>query len=110
MSKVSTNAGKHPYLRPENASLFDNLFPEKEGLPFTKDMKVKFMIQVETEYKDKKKTMLSYRDIVTYQKEDYEIDYDSREYRWIMKNLADPKKVEILREKAHLAVLKKKYN
>jgi hypothetical protein len=108
MSKVSSNAGKHPYLRPENASLFDNLFPEKEGLPFAKG--VKFIVNVQTEYVDKKKNVLSYLDIVTYQKGDYEIGYDCKEFRWIMKNLTSPKRVEILKEKAHLTVLKKKHN
>lgn len=110
MPKVSSNAGKHPYLRPENASFFVSNNIEKKGLPFKENLIVKFKVNIETDYCDKKKNVLSYLDIVTFKNEDYKITYDSKEYRWIMENLNDSKKVEILQEKAHLAILKKKYN
>jgi hypothetical protein len=110
MSKVSSNAGKHPYLRPENASLFDDLISEKEGLPFLPDDKVKFVHQVETEFVDKKKKTLFFRDVVTYNQEEYEVNYDSKNFCWIIRSLNDPKKVEKLREKADLTIFKKRHN
>lgn len=109
MTKVSSNAGKHPYLRPENSHLFVHI-EKSNGKKLLPQEQVKFNnISAETEFVDKKKKRLSYRDIVTLDKEDYEIGYNSREFYWNMVNLKDPKKTLRLSENAHLVVLKTKY-
>lgn len=108
MTKVSTNAGKHPYLRVENGHLFANI-GSADGKPLAVQKKVKFNVVCDTNLTDKNKKKLFYRDIVIFDKEEYEIGYDSREFQWNMVNINDSKKVLNLAKNANLITLKKKY-
>jgi len=109
MTKVSSNAGKHPYLRPENDHLFDHLRIEKEGISLSK-VKPVFVDSVQTDYSDQKKRKLFYQDVVIFKGEEYRIDYDTREYCWIMEKLDDPKKRLNLKKTASSVVFKRKNN
>lgn len=114
MTKVSSNAGKHSYLRPENSSFFDNLITkkhrQKRGLPLLPYNDVKFVIMIKTDYVDKNNRELYYNDVVSFNHEDYVVDYDSRNYCWIIRSENNSKKIEILSKIASLTILKTKYN
>lgn len=110
MTKVSSNAGKHPYLRPDHEFLFDHLKNEKKGIKFDVNNQHKFVNVISTEYFDKNNIELFGGDTVTYKNVDHVITYDSREFCWIIENVNEPQKREILKKTAHLSVLKKKHN
>jgi hypothetical protein len=82
MGKTSTNAGIHPYLKPDFISPLK--FPEKKGKPFAKT--VKFMdVLISTEYKDSKNHELYFKDEVEFEGKQYEITYDAQNFCWILK-------------------------
>lgn len=82
MGKTSSNAGIHPYLKPDFISPLK--LPKKEGILFSSN--IKFMdIAVNTEYKDSKNRELYFKDEVEFEGNKYEITYDSRNFCWILK-------------------------
>lgn len=110
MTKVSSNAGKHPYLRSDNVSLFHDIKQQKKGLRFDPDNQPKARSRVSTEYFDQNNLEIFGGDTVIYKNEEYRIDYSSREFSWIMEKVNDPKRYEILRKTAHLTILKQNSN
>jgi hypothetical protein len=111
MSKVSSNAGKHPYLRTdeeEYRNLFSHLKFDYGGVHISKIKKPFFNVTAETEYIDKDGQQISFKDILKFRKREYVVDF--RDQKWIMIDIKDPKKVEILKEKALQTVLIKKHN
>lgn len=111
MSKVSSNAGKHPYLRTdeeEYKNLFSHLKFDHGGIPISEIKKPFFKIEVDTEYVDQENQIIRFGDTLKFQKREYIVDFTDQ--KWIMIDIKDFKKVEILREKAHLTVLSKRYN
>jgi len=110
MNKVSSNAGKHPYLRPENDHLFDHIRIKEGGIPMNSTVKPVFVNAVQTEYTDKNGKKLFYRDVVMYKGEEYRIDYDSKEFCWVLENLSDPKNRLKLMIIADFVEVKKKSN
>lgn len=108
MSKVSSNAGKHPYLRTdeeEYRNLFSHLKFDHGGIPISGIKEPIFKVEAETEYVDKNGQPICFRNILGFQKREYIVDF--RDQKWIMIDINDPKKVEILKEKAHLSVFLK---
>lgn len=108
MSKVSTNAGKHPYLRTdeeEYRNLFSHLKTESGGIPILKIKTPLFKVEAETEFFDKNNQSIWFGDSLKFQNDEYVVKFQNR--KWIMVNIKDSKKVEILKEKAHLTVLLK---
>jgi hypothetical protein len=87
MGKVSTNAGKHPYLRPDfhDALFGKNKTDEKSGTALSQIIMGKFKNIVETGYVDANGEMLFFGDEVTLDGETYTMDYDSRFHAWIAK-------------------------
>lgn len=108
MSKASSNAGKHNYLRSDREDLFKHIKFTEGGIslkgfnPIYKEQKIA------TEYVDKFGKKLHYRDVISYKDEDYRIDYNSKEFYWILVNLTDPKNTQILKKTAHLTVFRRK--
>lgn len=107
MSKVSSNAGKHPYLRSDCENLFNHLIIEKKGKLISSNLNPFFNVEIKTEFYDNKMQIISYRDIIQYKKEKYQINYDSQNFSWIAINV-DSNKIEKLNEIAQLSVLQKK--
>lgn len=104
MGKASTNAGIHPYLKPDFISPIINT--EKRGKPFnTKSANV--MNIVNTEYKDSNKKDLYFKDEVEFDGIKYIVDYDSRNFKWI---LVHDNKSLMLKEVHKKTVLVKKYS
>lgn len=111
MPKVSSNAGKHPYLRTnerEYENLFSHLKTESGGIPISEISNPSFKVDVETEYVDKNNQSIRFRDTLIFQKREYVVDF--RDEKWVMIDASNPKKMEILGKKAHLTVLSKRYN
>ena len=111
MSKVSSNAGKHPYLRTdedEYKNLFSHLKFDHGGVLISVIKKPFFKIEVDTEYFDRDGEIIRYGDTLKFQKEEYIVDF--REEWWVLVNIKDSKNVEILGEKANQSVLTKRYN
>jgi hypothetical protein len=92
MTKVSTNAGKHPYLRNDGdfAHLFDHIHLKKEGIKFDFKIKPKFN-PVDTDLKDKNGVNLFHMDIVQYKREEYLVGYDTRNFNWKITKISDNK-------------------
>jgi hypothetical protein len=110
MTKVSSNAGKHPYLRPDHGFLFDHLKIDKNGRKFDTNVEVRIKQRISTDYFDSNKVEIFYGDTVTYREVEYLVTYDTREYCWTMENILQPEKRKKLKETAHLTVLGKKRN
>jgi len=110
MTRVSSNAGKHPYLRTDLGDLFEHIRNKEKGTRIDFNIQPQFKNIVATEYKDKRGKGIDYKDIVTHKNEDYLVTYNSKEFYWIIENLHDNKKVLKLREIADSVVIKKKYN
>jgi len=111
MSKVSSNAGKHPYLRTdeeEYRNLFSHLKFDHGGIPISEIKKPFFNVTAETEYLDKNGQQICFRDTIEFKKREYVVYF--RDLKWIMIDTKDSKKVEILSEIANQTVLIKKYN
>lgn len=108
MTRVSTNAGKHPYLRSDLGDLFEHIRNYEKGIPIDFTVVPKFNVVAETEYYDKKNIKIFYNDVVTYKMEKYKITYDSREHFWIMENIVDSGKRLKLRDFADSVLLIKK--
>jgi len=110
MTRVSSNAGKHPYLRTDLGDLFEHIRKKEKGIKIDFNIQPLFKNAVDTEYKDKNKKVIGYKDVVSYKNEEYLVTYNSKEFYWIIENLHDQKKVLKLREIADSVVIKKKYN
>ena len=106
MTRVSSNAGKHSYLRPENDYLFNEIRDKEKGIPIDFSIKPKFNIKIDTEYKDKKKRKIFFKDIVVFKDEEYSIIYNPKEFYWIMEKCSDPQKQLKLKEYAKLVIIK----
>lgn len=105
MAKASTNAGLHPYLRSDTQHLFDHI-PKASGGIRLKSTPIKAMdTVVKTEYKDKNGKDLYFKDEVQVEDEKFEIDYDSKQFRWVLKN---EKKVIMLKKVCKKTVLVRK--
>jgi hypothetical protein len=102
MGKASTNAGRDPYLRPDFQ--FDIKVSDKPGIPFT-TKPAPMQSAVKTEYKDKNSKDLYFKDEVEVDNEKFEIDYDSKTFKWIVKN---EKKTVALKEVYKRTVLVRK--
>lgn len=107
MTKVSTNAGKHPYRR---SDYVPPVVIEKKmnGIPFSSI--VKFKAIVPTDYKDKKGKMLFFKDVIKYEKEEYEIGYNGKEFYWEITGINNPKNTYRLSDVNKSVFLVKKYN
>jgi|SRR5579859_3772517 len=104
-AKVSSNAGLHPYLRSDLPNLFSHI-KQPSGRPKLSEIKVKPMENaVNTEYKDAKGKSIYYKDEVKYNEEVYSVDYDSKKFRWIIRN---DNKIFALREVTKKVSLVKK--
>lgn len=103
MGKASTNAGKDPYLRPDFQS--DLKQHDKPGIPFSTKAIQFVETLVKTEYKDKNQKDLYFKDVVKIDEVTYVIDYDPRNFRWILFN---EKRTISLREAHKRTVLVKK--
>lgn len=109
MTKVSTNAGKNPYSRTDFISPVV-IQKGNTGIRIDPTVIPKFKVEVDTEFKDKKGKIISFKDLVTYEKEQYEVGYDGKEFRWIITHLNNPKKAFILSKVHKSLILFKKYN
>jgi hypothetical protein len=110
MTKVSSNAGKHPYLRTDLGDLFKHIRNKDKGIKIDFNVLPVFKNIVDTEYKDKNRKRINYKDVVNYKNEEYLVTYNSKEFYWIIENLHDKEKVVKLSEIAGSVVIKKKYN
>lgn len=108
MSKASSNAGKHNYLRSDREDLFSHIKFSEGGIPLNSFKPIYKLQKINSEYVDKFGKQLFYRDIVSYKDEDYRIDYNSKEFYWILVNLNDSKKAQILKKTAHLSIFRRK--
>lgn len=80
MGKTSSNAGIHPYLKPDFK--FTNIVETGSGLPLSTQT-LKFVDSpINTEYKDKNKKDLYFKDEVQYENSNYQINYDSKNFKW----------------------------
>lgn len=103
MGKTSTNAGIHPYLKPDFVSPVK--ISESQGIPLPKETP-KFMDAViNTEYKDSQKKDLYFKDEVEYEGQPFEIGYDPRNFRWVIKS---EKRTYALKEVSKKVILTKK--
>ena len=84
MGKASSNAGQHPYWKDDFISPIKK--HEHEGLPLSPKPIIFMDSFVKTEYKDSNKKDLYHRDEVKYENEKYRIEYDSKDFRWILSN------------------------
>lgn len=96
MARISTNAGKHPYMRSDSGHLFGNLEPEKAGIPFNADIKIRFVNVVDTEYRDERDKIIYFKNIVKYNGETYQVDYDGQNFWWIIRSEENPTKTHKL--------------
>jgi hypothetical protein len=112
MTKVSSNAGKHPYQRTDGdyAHQFDHIRNHERGIEFNHTIKPKFNSKVETEFKDKEGKRILFKDLLIFKKEEYVVGYNSKEFFWNIENTTDPKKMHKLSEIAHLTILQKRGN
>lgn len=111
MTKVSSNAGKHPYLRTdeeEYRNLFSHLKFGHGGVPISEIKNPFFKVKIETEYVDKNNEIIHFKDTVKFQNREYRIDYWNQ--KWVMVNTEDIEDIDFLAETAHLTVLSKRYN
>lgn len=111
MGKASTNAGKDYYLRPDYQYLFDNINPEKNGIPLSTKNPIFMETIVKTEYKDKKGKDLYFKDEVELEENGtnsgkFIVDYDGKQFKWVIKN---DKKTIILKDVTKMLILSKKY-
>lgn len=105
MPKASSNAGVHPYLRSDQPNLFDHV-PKPSGGIRLSTITIKPMESVvKTEYKDKNGKDLYFKDEVEVEDKRYVIDYDFKQFKWVLKN---EKKVIILKEVHKKTLLVKK--
>jgi hypothetical protein len=81
MTRVSTNAGKHSYLRSDKRDIFKRKKAENY-IPIDFSIKPSFDCKFETDYSDKNGKTIFYKDVVTYKNEEYEVSYDSRNFHW----------------------------
>jgi hypothetical protein len=109
MTKVSTNAGKHPYLRTDLGDLFEHMHKNNNTISL-KNINPKFHVEIDTEYSDKNKKQLFYGDIVVLENNRYKVDYDTRELSWVFVNQKNPKLLKKLNKFSKLAELKVMYN
>jgi hypothetical protein len=112
MSKVSSNAGKHPYLRTDEDE-YRNLFNDPKfecsgGKRISEIKEPFFKVEIDTEYVDKNKKNIHFNDTVKFQNREYRIDYWNE--KWVMVNMEDHEDIDFLSETAHLTVLSKLYN
>lgn len=98
MTKVSTNAGKHPYLRTgdEYDHLFDHLWIKTGGIKMNHAIQPKFKTVIDTGKKDKRGKKLFFKDVVLYEKKEYQIDYNAKDFYWILRLNSDPTKTHPL--------------
>ncbi len=105
MGKASTNAGIHPYLKPDFKSSIPTEI-ENKGKPLSiKSQKI--LTIVNTEYKDCKKKDLYFKDEVELDGLKYIIDYDSKNFKWI---LIHDRKIIVLKDVNKRVLLTKKYS
>lgn len=109
MTRVSSNAGKHPYLRPDFVPPVEINY-EKTGIKFDPNIIPKFHIEIDSEYKDKKGKKLYFKDIVTFEKEQYTVGYDGQVFCWIISTVKNPKKTLKLKDYHKSVILFEKYN
>lgn len=83
MGKTSSNAGIHHYLKTDFQS--DIKISEKKGIPLSTNIKPVETL-VKTEYKDKNKKDLYFRDKVEFNGSTYEVDYDPKKFKWVLIN------------------------
>jgi len=105
MGKASSNAGKDYYRRPDYQHLFKEIKEKVKGIPFTTETPTFVDTVVNTEYKDKNGKDLFFRDEVQLQDEKFIIDYDGKQFKWVVKNES---KVIMLKEVSKKIVLTKK--
>lgn len=109
MTKVSSNAGKHFYLRSDHEYIFAHIKEHKPGIELIKVIP-KFKTVIDTGYVDKKKAKLFFKDIIIYNKEEYHIDYNAKEFYWIACSFENPEKNLKLSKIAKKCLLKISYN
>ncbi len=103
MGKTSTNAGIHPYRKTDFVrSIF---YPEVVGKPLPKEEPKFVNTVISTEYKDSKNKELYFKDEVEYKGKKYEINYDTENFCWILRQ--DHNTIS-LKEAYKQVVLKKK--
>jgi len=103
MGKASTNAGIHPYLKSDFISPIKPV--ENKGIPLTTETPIFLKTVVNTEYKDSNNKDLYFKDEVELDGSKYVINYDPKNFRWI---LVRDKKTAVLKEVYKRVVLKKK--
>jgi hypothetical protein len=108
MTKVSTNAGKHPYRRSDFVSPYKQNY-DKPGLPLV-PTKAKFKTVIDTEYKDKKGKKIFFRDVIIYNKGEYKIDYDAKQFYWVACSLKKPEKALKLSQIAGQSIISINHN
>lgn len=107
MPKASSNAGLHYYLRSDYGHLFEKMKPNSDNMPLLPQDQVKIKSNViKTEYKDEKGKDLYFKDVVEYDGETYSVDYDGKQFKWVIKSKT---KVYMLRDVYKKLVLVKKY-
>lgn len=110
MTKVSTNAGKHPYLRIDLDHLFDHMRIKEKGIKMDHTKQPQFNTVVETGISDKKDKKLFFKDIIIYNNEEYQVDYNAKDFHWMISNIIDPIKTYNLNKVANSVILHKKHN
>lgn len=105
MGKASSNAGKDYYLRPDYQHLFKDIKSTLKGIPFTTETPTFVDTVVNTEYKDKNGKDLFFRDEVALEDEKFIIDYDGKQFKWVIKN---ENKVIMLKEVSKKIILTRK--
>ncbi len=106
MGKASTNAGKDYYLRPDFIHPFNNTNTEKQGRPLSTQNPKCVENIINTEYKDQIGKDLYFKDEVKLDNENFIIDYDGKEFKWIVKN---DNKIIILKDVYKRVLLSRKY-
>jgi len=89
---------------------FDHMRINSPGIKMNHNMIPRAPEKIQTEYVDKKGKKIFFRDIIIYVKEEYEIDYNAKEFYWMAKNLNDPGKTFKLSKIASSTILHKKRN
>jgi hypothetical protein len=86
MTKVSSNAGKHPYLREDKQlELFGDVKRTIQN-PIKNNFNVKFNIIADTEYYDKNNNLIFFNDKILFEGEIYKVHYHSILHFWTIKN------------------------
>ncbi len=105
MRKASSNAGIHPYLKADT-NLFKDIKTYKQGIPIPKVIMPSTNTVINTEYKDSKGKDLYFKDEVSHDDKIYMIDYDGKNFKWILKR---DENVLTLKDVCKSILLVKKY-